>query len=77
VDGAKAVEKKNRRLKMSKPTLQLSGNDGNAFAILGAAKKAGKKAGWSKQQLSDFQIEATSGDYDNVLQTCMKHFEVE
>lgn len=62
---------------MPKPTLQLSGNDGNAFAILGAAKRAGRQAGWSKKQLTDFQKEATSGDYDHVIQTCMEYFEVE
>ena len=31
-----------------KPTLDLSGQDGNAFAILGRALKASRRAGWSQ-----------------------------
>lgn len=31
-----------------KPRLKLSGEDGNAFSILGRAKQAAEKAGWEK-----------------------------
>lgn len=62
--------------KQPKPIVNLIGQDGNAFAILGACTKAGRKAGWSKDQIDAFQSEATSGDYDNVLQTALKYFEV-
>lgn len=61
---------------MSKPELELSGQDGNAFFILGKAARAARRAGWSKEKIEKFQKEATSGDYDNVLQTCMKYFDV-
>ncbi len=55
--------------------LKLTEVDGNAFSIIGAASKALRKAG--KADLFDeFQKEATSGDYDHVIQTCMKWFEV-
>jgi len=60
-----------------KPVLRLSGSDGNAFMILAAAKRAARKAGWSDERFQKFKTEATSGDYDHVIQTCMEHFDVE
>lgn len=60
-----------------KPELKLSGEDGNAFFIIGKAVKTLKKANFSPEKIEDFQREATSGDYDNVLATCMKWFDVE
>ena len=53
-------------------TVELTGNDGNAFAVLGNVSKALRKNEVSKQEIDDFMTEATSGDYDNLLQTCMK-----
>jgi len=51
--------------------LKLTGEDGNAFAILGAVSKALKRAG--KSELWDeFQTEATNGGYDHLISTCMK-----
>jgi hypothetical protein len=57
-----------------KPKLKIIGADGNAFAILGKAMKVAKENGmdWDK-----IYAEATSGDYDHLLQTMMKYFEVE
>lgn len=57
-----------------KPKLKLVGEDGNAFAILGAAHRSAIKFGWSKEHWNKFHKEATSGDYDNLLMTCMKYF---
>lgn len=59
-----------------KPVLELIGNDGNAFAILGAATKVAKKAGWSEEKIKTYLSEARSGDYDDLLQTTMEYFEV-
>lgn len=60
----------------NKPKLELTSCDGNAFAILGAAQKSAERAGWTKAQIDEFLKEAKSGDYDHVLQTCMKRFDV-
>jgi len=55
--------------------VKLTGNDGNAFAILGAVNKALKKNG--KEDLAkEFMKEAMSGDYDHLLQTAMDYVEV-
>tara|TARA_R110000824_G_scaffold169965_10_gene347197 strand:+ start:6464 stop:6676 length:213 start_codon:yes stop_codon:yes gene_type:complete len=56
--------------------VQLTGNDGNAFAILGNCKKEARRAGLTKDQIDEFMTEAMAGDYDHLLQTCMKYFEV-
>jgi len=61
---------------MEKPVLELVGQDGNAFSILGKALKVARQAGWAEVQVKQFQTEATSGNYDHLLQTCMKYFEV-
>jgi hypothetical protein len=57
-------------------TVQLSGEDGNAFAILGAVTKALRKAGVSLEESTAFSKEAMSGDYDDLLATCMKWVDV-
>ena len=52
--------------------VELVGNDGNAFAILGNVSKAMRRAKIEKSEIDAFMTEAMGGDYDNLLQTCMK-----
>lgn len=52
--------------------VKLTGKDGNAFMILGLVGGALKDSGVSLALCNLFQEEATSGDYDHLLQTCMK-----
>jgi len=52
--------------------VQLSGQDGNAFAILGRTAKALRQAGVAQEEIDNFFAEATSGDYDHLLQTTMR-----
>lgn len=56
-----------------KPELRLLGKDGNAFLILAAARRVAlaNDMDWYK-----IQQEAQSGDYDHLLRTMMKYFEV-
>ncbi len=56
--------------------LEMVGLDGNAFSILGRARKALKQAGMS-DQVDEFHKEATDGDFDHLLQTCIKWFDTE
>jgi hypothetical protein len=51
--------------------VQLSGEDGNAFAILGRTAAALRRAGVPQEEVDAFFAEATSGDYDHLLQTTM------
>lgn len=52
--------------------VQLSGEDGNAFFIIGRVTRALRRVDVSKEEIDAFAKEATSGDYDNVLQTTMR-----
>jgi len=58
-------------------TVKLTGNDGNAFSIMGQVTRALRKAGASREEEQAFVTEATAGDYDHLLQTAMKWVEVE
>lgn len=61
----------------TKPVVELVGSDGNAANVLGLCLRAARKAGWSNEQCIKFSDEAMSGNYDHMLQTTMKYFEVE
>ncbi len=56
--------------------VKLVGEDGNAFAIIGAVRKALRRGGVGPEEVSAFSDEATSGDYDNVLATAMAWVDV-
>jgi len=56
--------------------VRLVGMDGNAFAVLGACKEAARKAGWSDDQIRLVQEEMMNGDYNHLLATACKYFEV-
>lgn len=56
--------------------VSLVGGDSNAFAILGACTRAARRAKLGPQEIEAFKNEATSGDYDHLLATCMKWFDV-
>ena len=58
-------------------TVQLTGEDGNAFFIMGRVGKSLKRAGVSTEEVAKFYEEARSGDYNNLLQTCMRWVNVE
>jgi hypothetical protein len=59
--------------------VKLAGEDGNAFAIMGRVsdglRKGLKKRGMTYEQINEeisaFRKQAMSGDYNNLLCTCM------
>jgi len=56
--------------------VSLVGTDGNAFALLGSCSKAARSAGIEDTKINQFLDEAKQGDYDHLLRTCMKYFNV-
>lgn len=64
-------------MNQTKPVVKLVGIDGNAFVIMGACKRAARKAGWPNERWSKVQDEMMSGDYDHLLQVALREFEVE
>ncbi len=57
-------------------TVQLSGNDGNAFAIMGSVRNALKKAGATKEQLDQYTMDSMSGDYQNLLRVASRYVNI-
>ena len=55
----------------------LSGNNGNAFAVIGATRKAMRRAGCSPAYIEKVMKEMKDGDYDHLLQTVMRYCEVD
>lgn len=56
-----------------KPELELTGKDGNAFMILGLARRVAIANDMDWDKISE---EARAGDYDHLLRTMMKYFDV-
>ena len=53
----------------------LIGVDGNAFAILGYTDRQLMRAGWPREDIKQVMDTAMSGDYNNVIATCMSVLE--
>jgi len=59
-----------------KPKLRLIGEDGNAFNLLGLARRAALAAGWPKERWEKVRDRATAGNYDHLLAVLMEEFDV-
>lgn len=57
--------------------VSLSGQDGNAGAIMGRVSRALTGAGAGRDDVAQFRAECMSGDYYNLLRTVMEWVEVE
>lgn len=57
-------------------SVKLTGEDGNAFYIMGRTSRAARKAGVPDAEIEKIMNEAMSGDYDHLLRTMMKYFDV-
>ncbi len=62
---------------LTKPTVKLIGQDGNAFAIMGRVKRALRRAGADKEYIDKYLSEATSGDYNHLLAVSMEYVDVD
>ena len=56
-----------------KPTVKLSGIDGNAFTIMGVVSKALRKAEFPKEHVDKYMEESMAGDYNNLLTVAHKY----
>ena len=75
-DLAKGKIMSNSSVKFPEVHVKLTGTDGNAFAVMGAVIKAMKRAGCSADDVSEYQSDAMSGDYNHLLQVSMLTVEV-
>jgi hypothetical protein len=58
-------------------SVKLTGQNGNAFMIIGKVNSALRRGGVPQSEIKKFTNEAMRGDYDNLLQTAMRWVEVE
>ncbi len=65
---------KSKETKSKGIEIDLTGPDGNAYVILGLAKRLCKEFGMTKQYEKDLLDEMMSGDYENLIQTFDKSF---
>jgi hypothetical protein len=65
-----------KEVKYPNAKANLIGGDGNAFAILGTVTKALRRAGAPEEDIAEFKNQATAGDYDHLLATCMEWVDV-
>lgn len=58
-------------------TVRLSGEDGNAFSILGGTCQAMREAGISEETIKQYFAEATSSDYQHLLAVTAEYVNIE
>lgn len=51
--------------------VQLTGEDGNAYNLLGIVQRAMRRANVPETECKEFIDAAMSGDYNHLLRTCM------
>jgi len=75
IDGKRLVQAQEKaRMDVKYPNVVVKdfGRDGNAFALMGQVSGAMRRAGIDQKEIDAFHEEATAGDYDHLIQTCLK-----
>ena len=70
------MQDKTQGPKYPEVSVDLSSVDGNAFSVLGACRHAPRRGGVSNYEIKQFSDQAMSGNYDHLLQTCFRWFEI-
>jgi hypothetical protein len=63
-------------LEKARPEIELSERGGNAIQILVTCKRAARKFGCSARAIEELKSEMLGGDYQHVLNTANKYFDV-
>jgi hypothetical protein len=56
--------------------VRLTGQDGNAFNVMGLTTKAMRRAGVAKEAINTYMTDAMSGDYNHLLTVTMQTVDV-
>ena len=54
--------------------IDLTGPNGNAFVLLGTARKLARQLNYSPEEIQDLMLEMQGSDYEYLLQTFDEHF---
>lgn len=63
-----------KNLSSRKPSIDLSGPGGNAFALIGAVKTYGRQLGFDQDTIKSIQEKMMSGDYENLIAVFDENF---
>lgn len=67
----------NQTPKFPAAVVDTAGLNGNAFAVMGTARRAMRRVGATQADLDAYAEAAMSGDYDNLLRVTMEWVTVE
>ena len=65
------IKSKYHKMKTGPVEIDLTGPDGNAFAMIGHAKNLARQLGLNEKKI---QTEMMSGDYENLIKVFDRHF---
>jgi hypothetical protein len=65
---------RNKQEKFGPIIIDLTGPDGNAFYLMGIAKRFGRQLGWNSGKCQDLVNEMMDGDYEHLLQVFDREF---
>jgi hypothetical protein len=68
------IVNRNKRLSRRKQEIDLTVPDGNAFVLLGIARRLAKDLGFSEEKRADIHKRMTSGDYENLIKVFDEEF---
>ena len=63
-----------KKQQKSEIIIDLTGPDGNAFALMAYAKTFARRLGWNAEEIDELIKKMTSGDYENLLQVFDLYF---
>lgn len=63
-----------KKVEHSHITFDLTGEQGNAFYLLGTAKNFAKQMGYSSEEIESLLSEMKSSDYENLIEVFDSHF---
>jgi alanine-alpha-ketoisovalerate/valine-pyruvate aminotransferase len=63
-----------KKQQKSEIIIDLTGPDGNAFALMAYAKNFARQLGWNAEEIDELIKKMTSGDYENLLQVFDLYF---
>lgn len=71
------LEMRDPKKPLTNVKVPLTGEDGNAFAIIGRVRTALRHAGYEPELIEEFTREAMSGDYDHLIQTVLEYVDAD
>ena len=63
-----------KKQKTNRIEIDLTGPQGNAYFLMGTARKLGRQLCWDEDEIQTLLKQMTGGDYENLVNTFDKYF---